>query len=235
MPDRPFFLYLRSFASDKPTTETWKLTGRGGDLVRKLWHASPKEALELLLEPAGPLIEIGGDRHFGMGQVRVADADWWASAVELMIHSTANFLNPGATGGLAREADFILAHRKLARRTFLVMEPTHETMLSASFRKNQVAAADRQKRWREIVAFYRRRRIDLPDYDARGAIISLFAPIHRDKFTGISRYRLYDLMHKMYIDLNKRGSYDLSPGEPCPCGSGKTFADCHAVKAPGPP
>ena len=68
-----------------------------------------------------------------------------------------------------------------------------------------------------IADLFRLRRIELPDYDARGAIISLFASDHREKFTGISRYRLYDLMHKMYCDPNKRGSYDLTSDEPCPC------------------
>jgi SEC-C motif len=229
MPQSPnpvFFLYLRSFASELATTENWKLTGSDGKLVNML-SGSPKAALEVLLEPAGPLIEVGGRQHLGVGQVNVSDEKWLASAIGLMIHSTAIFLNPGTTGALTTETRFILKNKKLMRRTFLIMEPTHKTMLSAGYPQDQTAAQDRQNRWAEIANFFRREQVDLPGYDPRGAIISLLAPEHREKFTGVSRYQLYDLLHRLYVDLTKRGSYDLVATERCPCGSNLAYAECH--------
>jgi hypothetical protein len=225
-----FFLYLRSFLSDRPTTEQWTFTAADGAAVKTLSQGTPKAALELLLEAAGPLIELGGPSHLGLGQVSVSDADWWESAQRLIIHSTAIFLNPDVTRSLAREIDLIIAHKKLLRRTFLLMEPTHETMLTAAYAKDTAAAADRAARWRRIRAFFRDLRIEVPDYDRRGAIISLYSPSLCKPFAGIRRYQLYDLMHEMYVDLTKFGSYDVKPGEHCPCGSGRAFASCHERK-----
>jgi hypothetical protein len=229
MPDSPkvFFLYLRSFLSDSRTTETWSLIDNKGRVVDTP-QGSPKAALEILLQPAGPLIELGGEQHLGVGQIRIADENWWDSAVRLIIHSTANFLCPGTTRSLAREAEFILAHKKLRRRSFLIMEPSHETMLSAASEKDKIAAADRKVRWNQIANFFRSHHVDLPDYDGAGAIVSLSAPNRWQKFAGIRRYQLYDLLQETYVDLRKRGSYDLTLHEPCPCKSGLTYGECHA-------
>lgn len=226
-------MYLRSFANDVRTTESWKLTDDQGREVSTS-DGSPKEALEGLLKEAGPLIEVGGRYNSGLGQVKVANEDWWEEAVSRIIHSTANFLNPGTSDGLTKETELILKHEKLLRRTFLIMEPTDQTMFSAIFKRDRTAAKDREARWNTIVVSFRDCGIELPDYDAHGAIISLYAPDRWQKFTGIERTQLYDLMQKeLYVDLEKRGSYDLLPDEPCPCGSTRPYGECHAHKMPG--
>jgi hypothetical protein len=226
-PPKAFFLYLRSFQADHQTTESWTLKTESGH-VSRLSGATAKAALEALLEPAGPLIEIGGKRHLGLGQVMVSNADWWQSALRLIVHATAIFLNPGHTVSFQKEADLILSSPRLRRRSFLLMEPTHETMLDAAYEIDQVAAQDRSARWMETREFLLRHDIVVPDYDHRGAIISLASPERREPFRGISRYELYQLMHDLHVDLEKLGSYDLTRDEPCPCQSGRTFGKCHA-------
>jgi SEC-C motif-containing protein len=116
----------------------------------------------------------------------------------------------------------------LRRRSFLLMEPTHESMLDAAFEIDQVAAKDRSARWMGTREFLLRHDIVVPDYDRRGAIISLALPERRAPFRDISRYELYELMHDLYVDMKKLGSYDLAGDEPCPCQSGRSFGKCHA-------
>ncbi|MBY5904166.1 SEC-C domain-containing protein [Rhizobium leguminosarum] len=222
--EKAFFLYLRSRLGDLKTTEKWTLEEESGR-VQQIDGATPKVVLAKLLKPAGQLIEIGG-KHLSLGRVTVSDAKWWEAAVRLMIFSTAIFLNSGPTESFAREVEFIVGNKKLLRRAFLLMEPTDETMSAGRYRDQQ-AAKNRQERWETTRAFFGSHCGKLPPYDHRGAIISLFSPDLREPFVGISRYKLYEMMHEMYVDLTKRGSYDLAPGELCPCNSGKTFQDCH--------
>jgi hypothetical protein len=224
-----FFVYLRSFDSDTPTTETWTLKTPDGKLMQTL-HSSPDAALESLLQEDGPLIEVGGPKHSGLGQVKVAGTKWWKPAAALIIHSTANFLNPSHTKGLKKEAKSILEHEKLKKRTFLIMEPTHQTMLSAGYHQDRLAAEDRNKRWNRVIKIFKPHGIHLPVYDARGAIISLSAPGRKIAFTGMLRSQLCDLLDKSGVNRTKRSLWDLTPDELCPCGSGHAYADCHGRK-----
>lgn len=228
-PDGAFFLYLRSFSSDLPTTETWELRAADGTLIKTLQN-SPQSVLEFLLQEAGPLIEVGGPKHSGLGQVKVADADWWVPAESLIIHSTANFLNPGDSKGLEKEVELILRHRKLKKRTFLIMEPTHETMLSAAYQQDRTVAAERKARWDKVVKIFRSHRIKLPDYHPCGAVISLHKPRRKIEFADLSRDQLHDLMKEFGVDPTKRGSYHFKPRERCPCGSGLAYGRCHGRK-----
>jgi hypothetical protein len=111
----PFFLYLRSFIGDKATRETWTLSeaGRKSEQV-----GTPKAIIEHLLEAAGPLIEIGGKSHLGLGRVQASDNEWWNHAVTLIIYSTAIFISPNMTRSLINEIDFegFLVTRPVGRR-----------------------------------------------------------------------------------------------------------------------
>src|SRR5215211_7941539 len=102
---KPFFLYLRSFHSDKATTEKWTITFKSSKMSESLDKATPKVALEKLLECAGQLIELGGANHLGLGQVKARNEDWWEHAVRMMIHATAIFINLGASESLLKEVD----------------------------------------------------------------------------------------------------------------------------------
>jgi SEC-C motif len=263
-----FFLYLRSFESDLRTTETWKVIEEDGGEVRTL-QGSPKTVLQRLLEPAGPLVEIGddpqsrktafgrlvqwgarplkarGERNPDLRRVQVGDKKWFASALPYIIHSTAIFLNPGSTKGLMKETRRIVAQRRLLRRTFLIMEPTHLTLQSGIWSEDREAAVGRPKRWNRdavlgraerwngIRKFFHRHGIELPEYHADGAIIRLYPPQRQQTFAGLERCQLSALMQdEIYVDLNKPGSYDLTPDEPCPCGSRRPYGQCHANKRP---
>jgi hypothetical protein len=221
----PRFLYLRSFRSDQPTTERW--TVRENGRRSSLANTTPIAALELLLKEFGPLIEVGGDRHLGPGRVRVSDDEWWDTAVRLIIHSTAVFLSPDVSASLTKEIDFICSDKRLLRRAFLLMEPVHETMLSAAFKDDLQAARQRQHRWNETKASFQRYGITVPNYDERGGIISLYDPGLQVAFTGLSRDSLVRLLQEMWVDLHKLGSYDIEPSELCPCGSQLCFRACH--------
>ena len=223
---QPFFLYLRSFHSDRSTTEKWKITSKSG-ASRALDKATPKVALEQLLEPAGLLVELGGTNHLGLGQVRVGNENWWELALYLIIHATAIFINVGASKSLLEEIEFILNDKRLLRRSFLIMEPTHLSMLSPAYANDRSAADDRIKRWNELRIFFHIKSVELPLYSTNGSIVSLFDAHRRQEFAGISRYGLYDLLHRMYVDLLKLGSYDIGPNELCPCRSLKEFQLCH--------
>jgi hypothetical protein len=223
--DHPFFLYLRSFRSDQPTTERWTITENGRRSGRA--GATPKAMLEYLLQDAGQLIEVGGNHPLGLGRVRVSDAEWWERAVSLIIHSTAVFITPDLSASLTREIAFICSDKRLLRRAFLVMEPVHETMLSAAFENDLQAARQRQDRWNETKVSFQRHGIMVPDYDARGSIISLDNPGLQVTFSGLKSHTLFRLLEEMSVDLTKLGSYNIEPSELCPCGSQLCFAACH--------
>jgi hypothetical protein len=254
--DEVFFLYLRSFDSDLETTERWKVRELDSGRVRVL-RGTPKTILSRLLEPVGPLVEIGkqpappgvvarmvrwaggllgggGEHNPDLPRVQLDHKKWWEPVLPYIIHSTAIFLNPGTTEGLTRETGLILAHPKLLRRTFLIMEPTHETLLSGMWAADRAAGSRRAKCWKEIRGFYGAHRIELPEYDPKGAIISLKAPHRRLPFVGLESHPFYDLVqHKeLKVLLNKRGSHDLTLGERCPCGSRRRYGRCHANKTP---
>jgi hypothetical protein len=228
-----FFFYLRSFANDGDTTERWKLTEEQGLQSSELW-GSPKLALQGLLQELGPLKELGGRPNSGLEQVTAANEVWWDEALRYIIHSTANFLNPGSSEGLTREINLILKHDKLLRRTFLIMEPTHETMLSALWPSDTTAANDRKPRWNSLKEVFRAKGIALPDYHDNGAIISLREPHLQLPFIGLGNTELYALMQHepLYVDLTKRGSHNLNARERCPCQSGRSYRTCHARKLP---
>jgi hypothetical protein len=228
-PSQVFFFYLRSFQNDTHTTESWKLIDDEGREAGTS-QGSPKEALKLLLRDAGPLIELGGKHDSGLERIKVADQVWRTSAAALIIHSTANFLNPGSSGGLTEETELILKHLKLLRRTFLIMEPTHQTMSSAIW-PSDWTASKRKSRWNEIRVFFRARGIDLPDYHPDGAIISLYTPERWVRFADLERLQLYALMQEFFVHMKKRGSYDFAADEPCPCGSGRPCTKCHPYRA----
>ena len=225
-PIGPFFVYLRSFTSDAATTESWQLTRPDGSTYATQ-SGSPKVVLETVLERFGPLIELGGRHHLSLGQVTVADENWWPAAEKLIIHGTAIFVSPGVTESVQREAELILGNPKLRRRTFLIMEPTHDTMLSAAYQSDRNAAIDRSERWAKVREFYRHHGVSLPSYRKEGAIISLSTPMRWLPFTGIRRRQLQDLLQSLNVDLSKPGSYDIDQDEACPCKSGKQFGRCH--------
>ncbi len=251
--DKVFFLYLRSFGSDLQTTERWKVSGLESGTVRVL-RGSPETILDRLLQPVGPLVAIGrrpgvvgrlvqwaggllgggGERNPDLQRVQLDGKEWWEPALPYIIHSTAIFLNPGSTKGLIRETELILGHAKLSRRTFLIMEPTHETLLSGIWPADRTAGSGRAERWNEIRASYGDRGIRLPEYDRKGAIISLKAPHRRLPFVGLESHPFYDLvrLRELKVRLNKPGSYDLTLDEPCPCGSGRSYGECHANQRP---
>lgn len=238
-PSQVFFFYLRAFKNDTHTTESWKSIDEEGREVGTS-QGSPKEALKLLLQAAGPLIELGGKHDSGLGRIKVADQDWRTSANALIIHSTANFLNPGLLNpdllnpdsgkGLTEETELILKHHKLLRRTFLIMEPTHQTMSSALW-PSDWSASERKPRWNKIRGFFRAHGIDLPDYHPDGAIISLYTPERQVRFADLERFQLYALMREFFVHMKKRGSYDFAADESCPCGSGRPYTNCHPYRA----
>src|SRR5262249_58919754 len=107
------------------------------------------------------------------------------------------------------------------------MEPTHETMLHAAFEIDRIAARDRSARWGATREFFQTRGIVVPEYDPRGAIISLSSPYRLRAFSDLWRHELYALLQDQSVDPKRLGSYDLSRSEPCPCQSGRAFGMCH--------
>jgi hypothetical protein len=211
-----------------------------------------------LLKEAGPLLEIGGSRpdifdrldgvfdrldgvsSHQLGRVSVSDNEWWNCAMDLIIHSTAIFISPNDTKSLIKEIELIFSDNRLLRRAFLIMEPgvlmpprrygfNLFGMTVRGFRAgDRDAVMDRHERWERTRAFFRERGSDLPGYMDAGAIVSLYDPRKHTAFSGLSRYRLYDLLQSMAVDLTKRGSYDIQETKLCPCVESKRqFSDCH--------
>ncbi|WP_238193836.1 hypothetical protein [Methylobacterium frigidaeris] len=228
MTQKPFFLYLRSFRGDRETSEEWKIRHIDGS-SKTLLSATPKAALKNLLQPVGPLVEIGGKSHLGLGRAKLSDEEWRSAALVYIIHATAIFINPDTTTSLAEELDFIMQGKVFTRRSFLVMEPTHASMAAAASWLDRAAAEDRQQRWNKIRFMFSSQNISLPLHSPLGAIISLYNTQHSLPFVGLSRYKLFDLLQKMYVDLNKLGSYDIDLAAVCPCNSGASFRNCHHV------
>jgi hypothetical protein len=220
-----FFVFLRSFRADVETSEEWTLV-QDGWFKDKTKRGNSKVILNSLLGPAGPLIEIGGNR-VGLAHVVVKDDRWWEAALAYIVHATAIFINPDTTDSLARELRVVTDSHRLTRRTFIVMEPVHESLFRSISDNEKDIAVERINRWKLIRTKFADFGHILPEYRNRGAIISLFTG-HYLSFVGLARYDLYSLMHETYVDLGKLGSYDIPPNEPCPCQSGSTFASCHA-------
>jgi len=225
---RPFFLFLRSFRSDRPTSEAWSFKAAANSWrAKEIKKGNPKTALNYLLEPAGPLIEVGGDYGAGLPRLHVSDEEWWESALSYIIHATAIFVSPDTTTGLSKEIDLINNNHKILRRTFLIMEPVHKSLLSAFDSKIKEAAVERIVRWKSIREKFRTHGFSLPEHKRGGAVISLYSTDRLVGFATLSRYELYELLHEYYVDLTKLGSYDISADENCPCRSGLSFGVCH--------
>ena len=230
-----FFLYLRSLASDLHTREEWRFSGSPLKLLDKKQTGTPKTALAYLLQPAGPMIEIGAGQGGGLGRLQEQDSEWWDTARAHIINATAIFVSPGMTEGLLQEIDFILASDKIARRSFVLMEPSPRDIKARAAELEKRAAADRITRWKAAASVLAERGCALPSYDVQGAIISLYDTTKRLSMIGLSRYELYGFLQIFYVDLTKLGSYDIEPREPCPCGSRKVFSSCHAPLRPDQP
>lgn len=225
---KPFFVFLRSLRNDFETDERLRFLA-SSRLWGKTKVGAPKIALSHLLEAAGPLIEIGYSQGGGVGRLMEPDEAWWNTAVAAIIHATAIFISPGLTENLLREVTFVLSNDIISRRSFIIMEPAAQNLTGRSSKRAKLVAEDRINRWRLFCRHFQKHGYDLPEYNEGGAIISLYDFSERVPFIGLSRYELYDFMHKFYVDLYRQGSYDIAPQDSCPCGSGKMFARCHQL------
>jgi hypothetical protein len=219
-----FFLYLRSFDSDQPSTETWATRTWWFERVRK---ATPKSMLDFLLRKSGPLIEIGGRSYLGLGRVRVSDENWWDDATRAIIHATAIFISPNNTKSLRKELELIFSDNRLLRRAFVIMEPADKEMLLSQ--SNRKVAEQRRLHWENTRDFFAAHDTILSSYHEGGQIVSLYDPDKYESFSGLSRYRLYDLLQAMAVDLTKLGSYDINSTDLCPCNSHLQFGECHQL------
>lgn len=168
-PARPYFVYLRPFDIDGRFVEAPRKGADGAYVEEYGWPTASHDlesALALLVYPCGDLVALSDEPgEAGAGYVRSTDLSWQEEVEALCEYAEGVFVVPFDSDGTAWEVETLVRRGWLSKSAF-VMPATPVTQRVFGLR---LFSRDYRALWAAGRARYTA--LDLPEYNARGAVV----------------------------------------------------------------